>query len=94
VTVPRVDKTEGPLNFLQADLKGRITDLGSLERATNAVGELQQVVKLRRDAEARRIHARLQTRCKPRHGSASASQETGPNRGTECVRQPSKRSTP
>jgi hypothetical protein len=48
LTVPRVGKTEGPLNFLKADLKGRITDLGSLERARNAVGELQQVVKLRR----------------------------------------------
>jgi hypothetical protein len=48
LTVPRVDKTEGPLNFLKADLKGRIADPGSLERATKAVGELQQVVKLRR----------------------------------------------
>jgi hypothetical protein len=46
--VLRVDKTEGPLNFLKADLKGRIIDLGSLERTRNAVGELQQVVKLRR----------------------------------------------
>ena len=48
LTVPEVDKVQGPLNFLKADLKQRITDLGSLERATDAVGVLQQVVKLRR----------------------------------------------
>jgi hypothetical protein len=48
LTVPEVDKVHGSLNFLKADLKQRITDLGSLERATNAVGVLQQVVKLRR----------------------------------------------
>lgn len=48
LTVPRVDNTEGALNFLKADLNERITDLDSLERAREAVGELQQVVKLRR----------------------------------------------
>jgi hypothetical protein len=48
LTVPEVDKVQGSLNFLKADLKQRITDLGSLERATDAVGVLQQVVKLRR----------------------------------------------
>ena len=48
LTVPKVDKVEGPLNFLKADLMQRITDPESLERATNAVGTLQQVVRLRR----------------------------------------------
>ncbi len=48
LTVPRVDKIEGPLNFLKAELGQRIPDPGSLERATKAVDELQQVVKLRR----------------------------------------------
>jgi len=48
LTVPAVDKSEGALNFLKAELQGRITDPGSLERARNAVGEFQQVVKLRR----------------------------------------------
>ncbi len=48
LTVPEVDKVQGPLNFLKADLKLRIADQESLERATAAVATLQQVVKLRR----------------------------------------------
>ncbi len=48
LAVPKVDKVEGPLNFLKADLTQRITDPESLERATSAVETLQQLVKLRR----------------------------------------------
>jgi hypothetical protein len=48
LTVRKVDKAEGPLNFLRQDLKQRISDPDSLERATDAVATLQQVVKLRR----------------------------------------------
>src|SRR5258708_35326942 len=48
LTVPEVDKVQGPLTFLKADLKLRIADQESLERATAAVATLQQVVKLRR----------------------------------------------
>jgi hypothetical protein len=48
LTVPEVDKAEGALNFLRADLARRMTDPASLDRATNAVRTLQQIVKLRR----------------------------------------------
>jgi hypothetical protein len=48
LTVPQVGKAEGSLNLLKADLAQRMTDPESLERATNAVATLQQVVKLRR----------------------------------------------
>ena len=48
LTAPVVDKVEGPLNFLKADLAQRITDPEALERARDAVGTLQQLVKLRR----------------------------------------------
>jgi hypothetical protein len=34
--------------LLKNDLKQRITDPGSLQRTTEAVGQLQQVIKLRR----------------------------------------------
>ena len=47
LTVPQVGKVQGALNLLKEDLRQRITDLESLERATAAVGTLQQVVKLR-----------------------------------------------
>jgi hypothetical protein len=47
LTVPKVDKVQGALNLLKENLKQRITDPESLERATVAVGTLQQVVKLR-----------------------------------------------
>jgi hypothetical protein len=48
IDVPRVDDIIGPLNWLKEDIKGRIADSDSLERAANAIGQLQQVVKLRR----------------------------------------------
>jgi hypothetical protein len=48
LTVPKIEKVTGPLNFLREDLKQRISDPESLERATDAVATLQQVVKLRR----------------------------------------------
>lgn len=48
LTLPRTDKDPGPLNLLKADLRQRITDPESLRRATEAVSQLQQVIKLRR----------------------------------------------
>lgn len=47
LTVPNVGKVQGALNLLKEDLKQRITDPESLERAKDAVNTLQQVVRLR-----------------------------------------------
>jgi hypothetical protein len=61
LTVPSVDGIQGQLNWLKEDLRRHIADPASLERATNAVSELQQVVKLRRgQAHARAAPDSLQ----------------------------------